>query len=401
MIRNSVLHRFCLLAGLCLLVAALSGCALPSSGPSYSQVQHAVSSTNLEGITLVNVDDALTRKLMAGYKNDRFSDIFGASRPTEYLIGPGDVIEVSVWEAPPAMLFGSIAVDVVTAGIKTTRAETLPAQMVMEDGNISVPFAGRIFVAGKSIRAIEADITKRLQGQANNPQIIVRVARGNTTNVTVIGDTTQSAQFPLTPKGERLLDAIAQAGGVKQPVSRMSVQLSRKSVIATMPLDAVIRDPKQNIALMPGDVVTALFQPKSFTVFGAAGRTQEVPFEAQGISLAQALARSGGLDDMRADARGLFLFRFEDARLVETDKALTPAADGTTPVVYQVNMNDPTSLFVTQNFPVKDRDVIYVAHASAVEFEKFLRMLGLAMAPATSTIQSIYYLQYMQYLNKR
>jgi len=382
---NSDYSRFRLLSALCLLAMALSGCAaMPGSGASRAQVRDGPASTSLEGITIVNVDDALTRKLMAAYKSDRFSEVFGTSRPREYLIGPGDIIEVFIWEAPPAMLFGSAALSV-EAGTKATRAETLPPQMVMEDGRINMPFAGRIPVAGRSIRRIEDDIVRRLHGQANNPQVMVRVMESRTSNVTVIGDITQSAQIPLTPKGERLLDAIAQAGGVTQPVTRMAVQLSREFTTATMPLDAVIRDPGENIALMPNDVLTALFQPKSFSVFGAVARNQEVPFEAQGISLAQALARSGGLDDRRADSRGLFVFRFEDASLIDDDRPVSAAADGTRPVIYHVSLRDPAAFFVTQNFPIRDRDVIYVANAPAAELEKFLRMIGAVLAPAMTT----------------
>jgi len=168
----------------------------------------------------------------------------------------------------------------------------------------------------------------------------------------------------------------------------MAVQLTRKSTAATMPLDTVISDPKQNIPLMPGDVVATLYQPKIFTVFGAVGRSQEVPFEAQGISLAQALARSGGLDDTRADARGVFVFRFEDTRLVEAGKTPTPTADGTTPVIYQVSLRDPAAFFVTQNFPIRDHDVIYVANAPTAELQKFLNMVGAVFTPAMTTVNA-------------
>ncbi|MEI4572994.1 sugar ABC transporter substrate-binding protein, partial [Klebsiella pneumoniae] len=82
--------------------------------------------------------------------------------------------------------------------------------------------------------------------------------------------------------------------------------------LRSLPLETIIADPHQNILLQPGDVVTAMFQPLSFTVLGASGHNQEVNFEAQGISLAQALARVGGVRDDLADARGVFVFRFED-----------------------------------------------------------------------------------------
>lgn len=190
--------------------------------------------------------------------------------------------------------------------------------------------------------------------------------------------------MPLTPKGERLLDALAAGGGVKQPINRVAVQISRDNVTATMPLDLVIRDPRQNILLKPGDVVTALFQPQSFSVLGATGKNEEIPFEAQGISLAQALARSGGLNDSRADARGVFVFRFEDAKLVDAKGQVPQSADGTVPVVYQIDLRDPASLFVTQNFPVQNRDVIYVANSPEAEFNKFLRLVVSVAMPSVT-----------------
>jgi polysaccharide export outer membrane protein len=169
----------------------------------------------------------------------------------------------------------------------------------------------------------------------------------------------------------------------------MAVQLSRANVTATMPLDSVIRDPRQNILLKPGDVVTALFQPQSFSALGATGKNEEVLFEAQGISLAQALARSGGLNDSRADARGVFVFRFEDAKLVDAKGPMTKSADGTVPVVYQIDLRDPASLFVTQNFPVQNRDVIYVANSPEAEFNKFLRLV-VSIAVPTVTLNNAY-----------
>ena len=180
-----------------------------------------------------------------------------------------------------------------------------------------------------------------------------------------------------TPKGERLLDALASVGGVTQPVTKVSLQLTRAGVSAPMPLDTIVHEPKQNIPLQPGDVLTALYQPWTISVLGATGRNQEIPFEARGISLAQALARSGGLNDNRADPGGVFIFRFEDASLVEG----TPAVNGKIPVVYQVNFNDPGTFFVTQNFPMQDKDVLYVANMPSAEIEKFLRMVGMVLTP--------------------
>jgi polysaccharide export outer membrane protein len=372
---------------------SLSGCAtfpdwLSASGPSREQVQEKRDTARIEGIQLVDVNDTLARKLAESKKLGQFADVFPSAGSNNYLIGPGDIIEVSVWEAPPAMLFGAVVLDP-KAGPTTTRVVTFPEQMVTPDGMINMPFAGRVSVNGRTTHEIETDIVKRLQGKANQPQVLVRVIKNNTSNVTVVGEVNGSTLMPLTPKGERLLDAIAAGGGVKQQVNRMAIQLSRDNVTATMALDSIIRDPRQNILLKPGDVVTALHQPQSFSVLGATGKNEEIPFEAQGVSLAQALARSGGLNDHRADARGVFVFRFEDAKLVEAKGPVAKSPDGKIPVVYQIDLRDPASLFVTQNFPVQNRDVIYVSNAPAVEFQKFLRLVVSVAVPSYGLIRAL------------
>jgi polysaccharide export outer membrane protein len=372
------------------LVAAvfLPGCAtfpdgLSSSGASRQQVQEKRDGGRIEGIRLVDVDDALARRLAEGKKLGQFADVFPGKGGSDHLIGPGDIVEVSVWEAPPAMLFGGVVLDP-RSGPTTTRVVTFPEQMVALDGTIVMPFAGRVPVKSRATQDVERDIVRRLTGKANQPQVLVRVIRNNTSNVTVVGEVATSTMMPLTPKGERLLDALAAGSGVRHPINRMAVQLSRGDVTATMALDAVIRDPRQNVPLRPGDVIAALFQPRSFSVLGATGKNEEIPFEAQGISLAQALARSGGLNDSRADARGVFVFRFEDAGLIEAKDAPAQAGNGGVPVIYQIDLRDPASFFVTQHFPVQDRDVIYVSNSPAAEFDKFLRLLVSVAVPSVS-----------------
>lgn len=366
---------------LCLCLV-LSGCAaMPNSGPSRMQTQRAETSKSLDNVVLMKVDDSLARTLNDSKRVKPFAEVFGSTRRQSYLIGPGDTLVVSVWETPPAILFGGVALSS-RAETLATQTETLPQQMVMEDGKITIPFAGQITVAGRTVREIEKDIMLRLQGKANNPQVVVRVVGNPTSQISVIGDVSKSANIPLTPKGERLLDVLATAGGVTQPLTQVSLQLSRSGTTATMPLDSIIRDPKQNISLLPGDVLAALFQPWTFSVLGATGKNAEVPFEAKGISLAQALARSGGFNDNRADPGGVFVFRFEDASVVAKEHFEPLAANGKVPVVYQVDFNDPGAFLVTQNFPVQDKDVIYVANMPTAELEKFLRMVGLVLTPA-------------------
>jgi polysaccharide export outer membrane protein len=291
----------------------LSGCGnwLPTSGPSTRALEDATVQTN-SMIQLVEINSAVNQRNVIRERRQLFSESFGANVIPTYAVNPGDVLAVSIWEANPALLFGTSPALSALAGSSTSKNSSLPDQMVGADGFITVPFAGRIRVAGKTIPNIESEIVASLQGKANSPQVIVQMTKGNTSNVTVVGEVGKSDLVPLTPKGERLLDAIALAGGVKQAVNKITLQISRQGLVKTMSLDRVIQDPTQNIRLNPGDVITAFYQPFSFTALGATGKNDEINFEAPGISLTQALGRIGGVQDSRADVKGVFVFRFEE-----------------------------------------------------------------------------------------
>ncbi len=371
--------------------AIVSGCAqLPASGPSSRDIEQAPPAA-ANAIQIVDVDDAVTRSLLAQRAPALFSDKLGSAAGGSHQVGPGDGLEVSIWEAPPATLFGAGALDGRGSGnaiMRVNGATVLPEQTVNSEGYITVPFAGRIAVAGKTLNAIEGEIVRKLTGKANQPEVLVRLTRNVSANVTVVGEVTNSVRVPLTPGNERLLDALAAAAGVRQPVNKMTVQLTRGGNAYMLPLETIIRDPKQNVRLQAGDVVTAMFQPLSFTALGATGKNEEINFEAQGITLAQALARAGGLQDARADAKGVFIFRFEPADTMKWPRPPVTTADGKVPVIYRIDLRNPASFFTMQNFAIANKDLLYVSNAPAAELQKFLNVVFSVAYPVLTAVQA-------------
>jgi polysaccharide biosynthesis/export protein len=360
-------------------VAVFSGCAtisawLPSHGPSRDQVVEAKNTPSDLPIHVVDVTDVVVRRIIGNQKRRLFSETLGSTAPVGYIVGPGDTLVVSVWEAPPAALFGSTALDPLAGGA-TSHETVFPEQMVNLEGTINIPFAGMVPAAGKSLQQIEEEIVHRLTDKANQPQVMARLSRNATSNVTVVGEVTTSARVPLTAGCERLLDVLASVGGVRQPVGKITLQVTRGDQVQELALDTIIRDPKQNIVLQPGDVITALFQPFSVTVLGAMGKNDEINFEAQGITLAQAMARAGGLQEMRADARAVFIFRLVNSNALDWATPPKTTPEGKVPVIFQVNLKDPASFFVAQSFPLNNNDVLYVSNAPAAQLQKFLTIL--------------------------
>lgn len=367
----------------------LQGCNgfFASQGASRSQVTSPSPTEDSASpmIQVISVTPAVARQVSAAERTMTFPVLPSQPAP-ENLVGPGDTLEIIIWEAAPAILFrnsssSSFLGTVTPTGTSTT---SLPTQMVSKQGEIFFPFVGKIQVVGKTPSQIESLIVDKLRGKANQPQIIVRVAGNAANTVTIVGEVGQSTRMPLTPKGEKVLDAIAAAGGVRQPVNKSTVQVTRNGRVQSLPLETIIRDPKQNIVLQPSDVVTVYYQPLSFTVLGATGKNDEITFEAQGIVLSQAMGRVGGLIDGRADSKAFFIFRYEEP----TSPVLKPnglvTEDNKVPVVYQFDMNDPATYFLAQSFPMKNKDIVYVSSASSVELMKFLAVVTSLLAPAVS-----------------
>lgn len=370
-----------------------AGCAhVPTSGPSRNEIANT-GNIELPGTTsvqIVPVNEAIARRLVSRRTFTLFSDSLKDNPSASYSkVGLGDTVEVSIWEAPPATLFGvGGATDARAASaMGTSRAISFPEQIVNREGMINVPFAGAIRAAGRTSVEIEEEITNRLKGKANQPQVLVRLLRNVSSNVTVVGDVGTAVRLPLGPRNERLLDALAAAGGAKFPVNKMTLQVTRGTTVASLPLDTIIRDPRQNVMLQPGDVITALHEPLSFTAMGATGKNEEVNFEAQGISLAQAMARVGGVQDQRADAQGVFIFRYEDPQALDWPRQpVGVTAEGKVPVIYTVNLKDPNSFFVMQTFGVHNKDMLYVSNAPLAEIQKFANVIFSIAFPVVNTI---------------
>ena len=316
---------------------------------------------------------------------DSFLAHFGDYRPSvEPHIGVGDAVSVTIWEASAGGLFSApLVADHFTTG---SNSATIPEQVVGRDGSISVPYAGRVKVIGRTTQDVQKIIEQALTGKAIQPQVLVNVAHSVNNTVTVTGEVTNGARVPLSVRGDRLLDVIAAAGGVRAPINETYVQLSRGSATVRVALSRVISNPRENIIIRPDDVLTLIKDPQTFIAYGATGRNAEIPFDAEGITLAQALAKAGGLLDDRSDPQGVFVFRYEPenvARALRPNSTLTKLGR-LTPVVYRLNLRDPNSLFTEQNFRIANRDLIYVSNAPLDDIQKVVGIFTTALSPAAS-----------------
>ena len=357
----------------------LAGCAaLPGDGPSTIDIK-ADDIANLPPKEYVVVDiDAKVANIAGQTRARDFAEHFAIKASGRgQRIGVGDVLTVNVWEAGPDGLFS-------TPQGKKTEIETL----VDESGRIFIPYAGRVHASGKTVESLREEIEGKLLDKAIQPQVQIAVKGSQANSAVIVGDVDTPGRRQISVAGTRVLDLIAEAGGSKYPTYETMVTLKRKNQTASVLLESLFDFPENNVYLKADDNLLLSHLPRSFTVFGAINKTQEIKFESRTVTLAEAIARGGGLDEERADPAGVFLFRFENVEVARqlNEKVEDQGRSGyKVPVVYRLNLRAPNAFFLARYFELRDKDIVYVAAHPTAEFSKFLKLIG----PAANYAQKI------------
>lgn len=363
-----------------MILAGLAGCAtLPSSSPTSRQITGATGSPDAPVYSLVDINSISLNGSRASKPED-LEWPFVDGPAWNGLIAVGDTIGITVFEIGYT-LFSREGVATSTTLAKSTSAPsasgvTLPNMMVSDRGTILVPYVGTVSVAGRSSDAVAGEIQRRLRGKSQSAQVVVSLGRGTTQSVILSGDIKQPGRQVLTPSGETLIDAVAQAGGPTGRNADTRLRLTRGGATSEIPMAALQVSSPYNVRLAAGDHVELIRKLRSFTVLGAAKSVTEIAFDADQLMLSEALSRAGGPVDDKADARGVFIFRFEQQK--EGDQIIER------PTIYQLDLLNPQSYFSAQRFEMKEKDVLLIANARSNSVQKFIQLLNQLVSPAVT-----------------
>jgi polysaccharide export outer membrane protein len=358
----------------------LAGC-LPSSGPGRSAIiNEAYHEAPDYSVVALNQGVA---DVLASNDDLSLAGTFGMGGGAPTLtLGVGDVVVVTIFEAAAGGLFTSP-----TGSIGGNKSVSMPPQPVSRAGTLSIPYVGQVRAAGLLPSQVEQAIVEALRDKAIEPQALVTVSQSPSNAVTVAGEVVRTGPIPLNPGGDRLLDVISAAGGSRAPDYETFVRLTRDARSANISLARIVRDPRENIFVRPDDLIYVYRDPQVFTVFGATGANFSFDFRADRLTLAEALGRGGGLSDFRANPRGVFVFRYEDpAAFMQINRSVSapPPAPAGIPVVYTLDLKEPSGYFIAQRFLMRDNDILYVSNAPAAELQKALTIITGGLGTATT-----------------
>jgi polysaccharide biosynthesis/export protein len=376
--RSGGLLRHCLLAGL--LAAATGACStLPASGPTGHQILSRSGKAQKQlPFGVVELDTAAALPAAPGIRASTLTP--PAIAPTD-LVGPGDVLNITIYEAGVSLFGGGSRAATANAGAAaafdiSSNAERIQVR-VDDSGYITLPFTGPIRAEGQTARELALLIRLGLRGLSQDPQVLVTFEQSLTSSIILAGEIARPGRLVLATNRETLSDSIALAGGFRGEAKDVVARVERAGQTYEVRLGDLLSSPELDLQIAPGDRVTLISRPQSFSVLGAPNKSEEIRFPRTKLTLAQAVALAGGANPNAGDASAIFVFRF----IVQNDGTETP-------VVYHLNMMKPGAYFLSQRFAMRDGDVLYVGNARANQPTKLIQLLSQLFAPIV-TVRSV------------
>ena len=371
---TSLASRSARIAALCVVVSALAACALlPRSGPTRNEL--FAGSVQRDGDAFVVEVNRRVTAATGVVPALGFPDgLVNAGLSNTDIIRPGDLLTLTVYEN-------------VTDGLLS--AEGAPAAIVEalevdSAGFIFIPYAGRIRAAGNTLDGLREIITRNLDEQTPDPQVIVRREAGDGATATVAGAVGAQGIYPIQRSTRTLSGMLAAAGGVAIQPEIAQVTVVRGSHRGTVWFQDIYRDPANvDIALRTGDRILVEQDTRSFTALGATGTQTIVPFESQTISAIEAIASVGGLNPQLADPTVVFVLRNEPEALARSVLGRDDLS-GTQRMVYVLDLTAPTGMFEARDFIIRDEDTVYVTAAPITQWNNAVGALTGTLGAASS-----------------
>jgi len=344
------------------LVATVSACGLPRSGPTKKEI--FAGSVQKEGDAfIVTVNDHVTRATSV-VPALGFSKAFkNAGKLGSDTIRPGDTLAISIWEN-------------VDNGILTTGGAPAALSDVQVDsgGMIFIPYAGRIRAAGNTPDSLRRIITEKLDAQTPDPQVLVRRLAGDGATVSIIGGVGGQGVYPIERPTSTLATMLAKAGGVVIEPKVAQITVIRGKLRGKIWFQDLFSNPELDIALRGGDRILVQEDTRTFTAMGATGSQNRIPFRTQTLSALEAIAQVGGLSTNTADPTGVFIMRNEPEDIAKTVLGRDDIK-GPQRIAYVLDLTEPNGIFMARDFVIRDGDTVYVTEAPFVQWNKVLSAL--------------------------
>jgi polysaccharide export outer membrane protein len=357
-------------ASIMLMALLLGGCAgIPRAGPSQKDILK--SGTDVAGFTLIDMDAHAVGYYRAASLGHS-AGTGGTTTAAHVILGPGDILNVTIAESKEGGLFAPLA----------TGGTPFPKVRVDQRGTISLPYAGRVKVAGLEPAQAEGRIRARLSSVAFEPQVYVELLADPGSSVLVTGLVRTPGRFSTLDGPMTIIDAINRAGGTDKPPHQVDVVIRRGKRVIRMPLQKVYNG--RNRQLQRGDEVVVEANLKVFNALGAVTTKGQLEFSKPNPTLLDALSQVGGLDNLVSHNSGVFVFRLHEPHAWKDDHGHWHEDQA----IFRFDMSKPEMFFIAGVFGMKSNDTIYVTNAPSIEWERAIRPIAITVSTVAAGVSS-------------
>lgn len=352
--------------------ALFAGCSLPRGAALTSEV---LSEQKKDDPTfqVVTVDRATMAKLASWPKPGSVgaSGWIGAQRgPESQIIRSNDRVTVTIWDSQENSLLTPAGAKIVT----------IPEMGVSSSGTIFMPYVGNILVRGLTPPEARETLQKALAGIAPTAQVQISVQPGHGNAVDVVAGVSRPGSYPLPDRNSTILSVLAQAGGVAPGLRHPLVRLIRDGKTYEVRAERLFKEAALNTTLQGQDKIMVQEDDRYFTSLGASGAERVVNFEKENITALEAMSMVGGLNDSRANPKGVLVLREYPASQLRSD-GKGPAMSQ---VVFTFDLTSAEGLFSARNFLIHPKDTILVTESPVAATGAILGLLSATLGVANT-----------------
>lgn len=280
------------------------------------------------------------------------------------IIRSGDTLNIVIWDSAENSLL-------MAPGERSTNLSNL---RVSEAGTIFVPYVGKVRVGQKTPDNARLLLQRRLETVAPGAQVQLSMAEGRVNSVDMVGGVRSPGNIKMPDQNFSVLAAISASGGVDQALTNPQVKLVRGHKTYRTSLSRLFDNPKLDTRLSGGDRVIVEKDTRYFLSLGAAGSESQFDFNRDKVSALDALSIIGGVNDNRANPKGVLILREYPA------SALTSGQRGPRQqrVVFTIDLTTSDGLFSARNFDISSGDLVLATESPVSSIRVISGLVGSA-----------------------
>jgi polysaccharide export outer membrane protein len=323
--------------------------------------ESADATSGTKKIAITEVDAALISQLAQNRKQHQIelSQLLSGAPPA-YMVGPGDVLQIVVWDHPEfAAALGSSQTQ-----SSARPGDPLAGFVVDQNGGLTFPYAGTLHVASLRTEQIQQRLTSALAVYFVKPQVTVRMASYRAHQVYVDGEVHSPGALAVNDVPMTLYEAVSRAGGFSETADQSDLVLVRGDQSYRVNLTQMLAQglSPSRLYLKPGDLLRVVSRDENDAyVMGEVNKPiSAIPRRTGRMTLADALSQAGSVNASTADAAQMFVIRGSP-----TD----------TPQVFHLDGHSPVAMLLAEDFELQPKDVVYVDGSGLVRFNRVLSLL--------------------------